>query len=102
MVVYISCHIATLKRNEVLEKQEQISYDNITRSKAFNPFIFFSLIKLKKLKLSIKSNGNATLIRIFKVISLKDSSLESPWLLYVYNWISNKKHDTSTFGANTN
>lgn len=36
------------------------------------------------------------------MISLKDSSLESPELLYVYNWISNKNYDTSTVGANTN
>ena len=50
-----------------------------------------SKIKLKKLKLSIKSNGSRTSIRIFKVISLKESSLQSPGLLYIYNWISNKK-----------
>ena len=50
-----------------------------------------SKIKLKKLKLSITSNGSRTSIRIFKVISLKESSLQSPGLLYIYNWISNKK-----------
>ena len=48
-------------------------------------------IKLKKLKLSIKANGSRTSIRIFKVISLKEASLQSPGLLYIYNWISNKK-----------